>query len=126
MAKIELPLMSGLAKNKLGDLVFMRRLGKNVVRVRVKPANPKTQKQMLIRENMKALTTAWSRAGETGSVTLHKIDRTATPWSVTDITFDYLTTEEKATWRFIWDFTGENMRRLLNNEDPVRVNPESE
>jgi len=120
MAKVNMPLWSGVGKGKLGDIVFMRRLGKNVVRIKVRPANPKTQKQQIIRDNMKALTTAWKMAGQTGSVTLKKVDRSATPWTTTDVTFDYLTEAEKATWHYIWDFTGENMRRLLNNQDPVR------
>jgi len=123
MAKVEMPLWSGIGKGKLGDIVFMRRLGKNVVRIKVKPANPRTEKQTLIRDNITGLTRAWKYAGETGDVTLHKIDRTSTPWTVTDVTFAFLTTDEKATWKYIWDFVGENMRRLLNNMDPVRENP---
>jgi len=120
MAKVSMPLWSGTGKGKLGDIVFMRRLGKNVVRVKVTPANPKTQKQQIIRDNMKALTTAWKMVGQTGSVTLKKVDRSTTPWTTTEVTFDYLTESEKATWHYIWDFTGENMRRLLSNQDPVR------
>jgi len=47
MAKINLPLMSQIAKNKLGDVVFYRRgdFNINVARLRVIPANPKTEDQ---------------------------------------------------------------------------------
>lgn len=121
MGKVIMPLFSSEVSGKLGDVVFMRRLGKNVVRVRTIPANPRTDKQMRVRNNMAALTEAWKNAGTTGSVTLIKYDPDTD--TETEVTFNYLTAEEKATWKYIWEFTGENMRRLMHNQDPVRTKP---
>ncbi len=54
MAKVKGPLMSMEASGSYGStLVFGRRLGSNVVRQLVKPANPKTQGQMDARNRVR-------------------------------------------------------------------------
>lgn len=119
MAKITLPLMSITGKGKLGDVVFMRRLGKNVARLRVVPHNPQTTKQMIIRENLRALHVAFY--GKADTVTLKKINTATTPWTLTDVTFNKLTDTERQAWKYVWNFVGANQKRLYQNLDPVRT-----
>lgn len=119
MAKVSLPLMSILAKDKLGGIVFMRRLGKNVARIRVTPKNPRTDKQQLIRYNLRNLHMAYY--AKVSSVTLKKIDTSTTPWTITDVTFNALTDDERKAWKYVWNFVGINQKRLYSNLNPVRT-----
>lgn len=130
MAKLLLPLMSITARNKIGDVVFFRRMGQNVARIKVIPSNPRTLKQTLVRYNLSKLIAAWKGEYEAtdtqcpnGYVTLKKINTGTTPWTTTDVKFCVLTAEEKATWKYPWVFVGANQKRLYNNMDPIRVKP---
>jgi hypothetical protein len=122
MAKVSLPLMSILAKDKLGGIVFMRRMGKNVVRVKVTPANPKTDKQTVVRYNLEKLNKAfYGKEDANGKVTLKKIDTSTTPWTLTDVEFNVLTNQERVQWKYVWNFIKVNQKRLYNNLAPVRT-----
>jgi len=54
MAKVSIPALSGTASGKIGDVVFFRRWGQDIARIRVKPANPRTFKQQTVRHNLAA------------------------------------------------------------------------
>jgi hypothetical protein len=49
MAKVKLPFMSMEASGHFGDIVVSRRGGVHVARIRVKPSNPRTEKQQIVR-----------------------------------------------------------------------------
>ncbi len=130
MAKLLMPLLSISAKNKIGDVVFFRRFGQNIARLKVKPANPKTDKQTKVRYNLGKLIEAWTGKYEgqdtecpNGYVTLKKINKSTTPWTTTDVKFCILSEQEKATWKYPWIFVGANQKRLYNNQDPIRTKP---
>jgi hypothetical protein len=72
MAKVKLPLLSADVSGKFGDVVFFKRGSVRVARVKVKPANPRTEKQQTIRANMKGLGLLWRHAGEDFTTTLYK------------------------------------------------------
>jgi len=74
MAKVTLPLMSGKAKNKVGDIVFYHRgdFGINVARIRVKPHNPKTAKQVGVRTNIGTFSKIYTGRLTPGGITLYK------------------------------------------------------
>jgi hypothetical protein len=69
MAKVVMPLLSGEVHGKVGDIVFFKRYGMQLARMRTKPSNPKTEKQMAVRTNLSGLSKLWK--GE-GSITLKK------------------------------------------------------
>ena len=150
MAKVNIPLLSGVASGKVGDVVFFRRWGTNVVRTRVKPANPKTPKQQVVRYNLSALSQAWVGSGNlvkqddaSGTITgtpnayyvmLRKWDDNTMTY--TEVPFIVLSDAEKQQWidyartqlkkptafgRLV--FIGENAQRLRYNQDPIRVPP---
>jgi len=72
MAKVDLPLLSGNVSGKFADIVFFKRGSVQVARIRVKPSNPNTEKQQIIRSNLKGLGALWRHAGEDYSTTLYK------------------------------------------------------
>lgn len=118
MAKITMPLLSGQVRGKLGDIVFFRRNGKNLARVKTIPANPRTVKQETIRYNTTALSRIWK--GE-NNVTVKKVT-SLEPFTVTDVVVENgLTTEEKNTWIAMYDFLGVNQKRLWNNLNIVKT-----
>ena len=130
MAKINLPLMSAEVRGKFGDVVFMKRYGQQIARVRTKPSNPKTEKQMTVRHNLGNLAKAYK--GE--NVTLKKIviddsgNRT-----IQEVTFNGLTATERQAWenyatrqnkpriygRLL--FVGINAKRLTSGQNAVRT-----
>jgi len=133
MAKVNLPLLSGDASGKLGDIVFFKRGSVQVARVKVKPANPRTEKQQTIRHNMKALGDAWKHAGQDYTVTLKKrvYDQQNNTYTYQDVQFNAQGINKDA-WKqcTVYSrsgfplkgyqvFTATNLRRLMNGEDPV-------
>ena len=148
MAKVNIPLLSGIASGKLGDVVFFRRWGSNIARVRVKPANPRTPLQQLVRYNLSALAQAWKGSGDlvkqddaTGTITgtsnalyvmLRKYDPNT--GNYTEVPFIVLSATEQQAWidyavnvlkkPSAWGrltFVGENARRLRYNQNPIRT-----
>jgi len=137
MAKINLPLLSQIAKNKLGDVVYFRRgdWGINVARIRVIPENPRTAKQQAVRHNLKTLTQIWLGRISAGGATLYKYDAGSDTW--TQITIDSSETfgdTEKQAWETYthvtkkgykvtgkYSFVGVNMQRLYNNQNPWKT-----
>jgi len=140
MAKVRLPALSGIASGKLGDVVFYRRWGTDVVRLRVKPANPNTQMQQLVRWNLSALSQAWKGSGDKvmddGQGNLYVVLKLYDPntQTVSDVNFNVLTDAERQSWidyatnvlkkpqaygrlRFI----GDNNSRLRYGQQPIRV-----
>lgn len=59
MAKVVMPLLSGEVHGKVGDIVFFKRYGKQLARMRTIPTNPRTERQMAIRENLAGLSKIW-------------------------------------------------------------------
>jgi len=126
MAKVNLPALSGEARGKIGDIVFMKRYGTQIARIRTKPANPRTEKQMIVRGNLGSLSDAWK--GE--DVVLKKYDPQN---GIAEVHFQGLSDTEREAWmeyamrqnkpkqfaRIL--FIGENQRRLMKNQDPIRV-----
>ena len=147
MAKVRIPALSGIASGKIGDLVFFRRFGQDIARIRVKPANPRTPKQQTVRYNLSALSQAWKGNGslvktdEDGQLTgyagtkyvmLRKFDYNTN--SYTEVVFPVLSEEEKQAWidyvyqtlkkPMAWgrlEFIGQNIRLLMQNQDPIRA-----
>ena len=147
MAKVRIPALSGQASGKIGDVVFFRRFGQDIVRIRTKPANPRTQKQQIVRYNLSALSNAWKGSGPyvkqddangtaTGTpnalyVELLKYDSTANSTSI--VNFIILDQTEKDVWVAYaqslgkptpWGrlyFIGQNQQLLYNNQNPVRT-----
>ena len=147
MAKVNMPVLSQVASGKVGDVVYFRRWGRNIARVRVKPANPRTLKQQVVRHNLSALSQAWKGSGDlvqqddaAGSVTgtadalyvmLRKYDPNT--GNVVDVPFIVLNTTEQQSWINYasaqgkptpWGrlyFIGTNVSLLMNNQNPIRV-----
>jgi len=148
MAKVRTPLLSGIASGKLGDIVFFRRWGENIARIRVKPANPNTPKQQTVRYNLSALSQAWKGSGDlvkqddaNGTITgtpnalyvmLRKWDMNTN--SYVEVAFVVLSDAERQAWidyaintlkkPSAWGrlaFIGENISRLMANLDPIRT-----
>lgn len=147
MAKVNMPSLSQVASGKVGDVVFFRRWGTNVARIRVKPANPRTIKQQVVRHNLSVLSQAWKGSGDlvqqddaSGSITgipnayyvlLRKWDNTAmtyteVPFIVLDATekqawINYAQSQNKPTpWGRLY-FIGHNISLLMANQNPVRT-----
>jgi hypothetical protein len=82
MAKVIMPLLSQIVRNKLGDIVFYRRgdWGINVARIRVKPHNPRTVKQQSNRHNIGTLLKIYiGRVSPAGAV-LYKYNASTDSW----------------------------------------------
>lgn len=145
MAKIIMPLLSGSAQGKFGDIVFFRRFGENIARIRVKPTNPNTPAQQVVRHNLSALSQAWKGSGDLVQTDDDSGTITGTPnaqyvvlrkWngtSYTEVPFIVLTMTEKGQWqsyamhhgkpqvfgRIV--FIGENQKLLMANQNPKRT-----
>jgi hypothetical protein len=72
MAKVNLPLLSAEVSGKFANIVFFKRGAMQIARIKTKPSNPNTEKQRIVRENMKGLGALWKNAGNDYTVTLHK------------------------------------------------------
>jgi len=133
MAKVNLPLLSGNAGGKLGDIVFFKRGSVQIARIRVKPSNPRTEKQQLIRHNMKALGEAWRNAGQNHTVVLKKrvYDSQTGTYTYQDVQFNAQSVD-KTAWKQCTlysrsgfplkgyqSFTSTNLKRLMSGENPV-------
>lgn len=127
MAKVKMPLMSDNVSGKFGDIVFQQRYGKTIARRRTIPANPNTMKQQIVRHDLGALSVAWKGT----NTTLKKYDPATQ--TATDVTFNGLTEAEKTAWNQFATtqkkpsafgrllFVGRNIKRLMENQDPVRM-----
>ncbi|MFN6982867.1 MAG: hypothetical protein ACK4NU_13155 [Brevundimonas sp.] len=106
MAKVTFPLMSGSVSGKIGDVVFMQRHGNTIVRRRTKPANPRTLKQVITRENLASLSQAWKGAGtlvkqkttDAGTVNYVVLKVKNIDGTYSEVEFPVLTASEKMTW----------------------------
>jgi len=129
MAKVVLPLLSGEVRGKLGDIVFFRRHGMQLARMRTKPSNPRTEKQVAVRTNLAGLSKLWK--GE-GNIVLKRYNPVAMVWE--DVTVLYgLDDGERGAWKAEAKrkgkpeafarlmFVGENAKRLANGLDIVRT-----
>jgi hypothetical protein len=129
MAKVVMPLLSGEVHGKVGNIVFFKRYGMQLARMRTKPANPKTDKQVAVRTNLSGLSKLWK--GE-GNITLKKFNPTNQTWEDVNVE-DGLNNTEKQAWmdeakskgkpaiygRLM--FIGENARRLSEGMDIKRM-----
>ncbi len=129
MAKVRMPLLSGEVSGKVGDIVFFRRYGTQLARMRTKPSNPRTEKQMAVRQNLSGLSKLWK--GE-GNITLKKYNPTTGMWDNV-VVKDPLTEAEKQAWedearrmgkpmqfaRLL--FIGDNAERLARGMDIKRM-----
>lgn len=70
MAKTVAPLMSASASGKFGDIVFFRRKGLNLARLRTTPANPKTAGQVAARLNLGNLSKIYNGGGVLAALTI--------------------------------------------------------
>jgi hypothetical protein len=127
MAKVVMPLLSGQVRGKIGDIVFFKRYGKQLARMRVYPTNPKTEKQVVVRTNLSGLSKMWK--GE--DAVLKKYN--SSTGSYDTITATALTAAEKGAWethatslgkpkiygRLL--FIGVNIHRLLTGYDVKRT-----
>lgn len=129
MAKVVMPLLSGEVRGKVGDIVFFRRYGIQLARMRTIPANPKTYKQIAVRSNLSGLSKLWK--GE-GNISLKLYNPATAAWE--DLTVSAgLSVEERNAWeaeakrrgkniaygRLL--FIGENARLLASGEMIKRV-----
>lgn len=126
MAKVLLPLLSGEVRGKVGDIVFFRKNGKQLARMRTIPRNPKSVKQMAIRDNLSGLSKLWK--GE-GNITLKKFNPNTNTFDDVVIQ-DGLTNDERQKWidegkklkkdgRLI--FIGSNITNLKDGKDLQRT-----
>ncbi len=129
MAKVVMPLLSGEVRGKVGQVVFFKRYGMQLARMRTKPSNPKTEKQMAVRTNLAGLSKLWK--GE-GDITLKKYNPTSEEWEDV-IVANPLTDAEKQAWenearrrgkpmqfsRLL--FIGDNSERLARGMDIKRM-----
>lgn len=132
MAKVKLPLLSGDASGKFGDVVFFRRGSVQMARVRVKPSNPNTEKQQYIRRTMKGLGEVWRYAGQDYSTQVYKkIQNDDGTYSYEAITI-YAKNLNKDAWKeyVIYSrsgfplkgyqaFASENLKRLMEGQNPI-------
>jgi hypothetical protein len=131
MAKVTMPLLSGRVSGKVGDIVFFNRWGTQLARMRVKPSNPKTEKQEAVRTDLKGLSQCW--AG-TNNVKLLEKNPIAEVGGFVELSIDTaLTKDEKEKWIEYaqkmgkqtayarWLFIGQNIQRLMNAQSPIRT-----
>ena len=129
MAKVIMPLLSGEVRGKVGDIVFFKRYGKQLARMRSIPTNPRTERQMAVRENLSGLSKLWK--GDV-PVELKKYNPTSGGFDI--VTVDSALTEnEKIEWenyavskgkpkiyaRLL--FIGENLVLLISGNDIKRT-----
>jgi hypothetical protein len=129
MAKVRMPLLSGEVSGKIGDVVFFRRYGMQLARVRTKPTNPRTEKQVAVRMNLGGLAKLWK--GE-GGIYLKRYNPASMTWEEFFVE-EGLGNAEREAWveeakrkgkpmvfaRLL--FIGTNARRLAEGLDFVRV-----
>lgn len=129
MAKVVMPLLSGEVRGKVGDIVFFKRYGKQLARMRSIPTNPRTERQMAVREDLSGLSKLWK--GEV-PVELKKYNPTSGGFDIVTVS-DAITEDEKKAWedyavskgkpkiyaRLL--FIGENLALLISGQDIKRI-----
>lgn len=129
MAKVVMPLLSGEVRGKVGDIVFFKRFGKQLARMRSIPTNPRTERQTAVRINLAELSRLWKGVVP---VNLKKYNPTSGGFDTVTVS-DPLTAEEKMAWenyavskgkpkiydRFL--FIGENLALLISGQDFKRT-----
>ena len=94
MAKVIMPLLSGEVRGKVGDIVFFKRYGKQLARMRSIPTNPRTERQIAIRKNLTALSKLWS--GEK-PVQILKYNKTTGSFDTLNV-HEAMTEDKKMAW----------------------------
>jgi hypothetical protein len=141
MAKVTLPLMSGQARNKVGDLVFFRRgdWGVNVVRMRTIPKNPRTTSQQANRHNVGTLLKIYLGKVNAGGQQLFRFDSSQNVWVLITISSNesFGDTERQAWENFKtisekghsvtgkYAFLSVNIKRLKQGLNPLKT-PDTE
>jgi hypothetical protein len=136
MAKVVMPLLSQIVRNKVGDIVFYRRgdWGINVARIRVKPANPRTAKQQANRHNVGTLLKIFLGRMSPAGATLYKYDSSTGNWNpITIASTESFTSTDKAAWDTYktvskkgytltgkYSFLSENVKRLRAGLNPLK------
>lgn len=136
MAKVVLPALSAEASGKLGSIVFMKRYGQAIARIRTKPANPRTPSQVWVREQLAKLSQAYKGSGSyvledaNGKYVMLK---KRVGMDYVEVRFDVLSDTERAMWEDYamktgkprqfgrLAFTGMNIKRLSMGQDPTRT-----
>jgi len=131
MAKVDLPLLSGNASGKFANIVFFKRGGLSIARIKVKPSNPNTEKQQIIRSNLKGLGALWKNAGQDYTATLYKrvYDSQNNTYTYQEVQVNAQNINKDA-WKncTVYNkngyplkgyqvFASTNLRRLMNGED---------
>jgi hypothetical protein len=140
MAKIIMPLLSGEARGKIGDIVFTKRYGKTIARKYSRPSQPRTLAQKVVRYNFRALNQIFKGSGDLVyqdttdnkmKVKLWKYDKVAKTY--TEIPFEVLSDTEKEAWKNYAMktkgykglarnmFIAANQKLLSNNQNPIRT-----
>jgi hypothetical protein len=136
MAKVIMPLLSQVVRNKVGDIVFYRRgdWGINVARLRVKPRNPRTAKQQANRHNVGTLLKIYLGRLSPGGATLYKYNPVEDRWDmITIASTETFTDTERDAWNnykliskkgYIiqgkYSFLAENVKRLKQGLNPYK------
>jgi hypothetical protein len=137
MAKVILPLLSQLVRNKVGDIVFYRRgdWGINVARIRVKPQNPRTAKQQANRHNVGTLLKIYLGRLSPGGATLYKYNASSGDWDmITIASNESFTDSNKMAWDNYktvskkgytltgkYSFLSVNVKRLKAGLNPFKI-----
>ena len=125
MAKVIMPLLSGEVRGKVGDIVFFKRYGKQLARMRSIPTNPRTERQVAVRENLSRLSRLWKGEEE---VYLLKYNPDTGGFDELPV-FDAIDADEKTVWenyavsqgkpavfgRLL--FIGTNLRLLMSGQN---------
>jgi hypothetical protein len=136
MAKVIMPLLSQMVRNKIGDIVFYRRgdWGINVARIRVKPRNPRTHAQQANRNNIGTLLKIYlGRLSPAGAV-LYKYNMATKTWvPITIASTETFTTDDMDAWKAYktlsrqghivsgkYAFLSENVKRLKAGLNPYK------
>jgi hypothetical protein len=129
MAKVVMPLLSGEVHGKVGDIVFFKRYGKQLARMRAIPTNPRTEKQTAVRIDLAGLSKLWK--GE-APVNLLKYNPTSGEFD-TVVVDTALTDTEKMAWETYASlkgkpkiyarllFIGENLALLMAGKNIKRT-----
>jgi len=136
MAKVIMPLLSQTVRNKIGDIVFYRRgdWGINVARIRVKPRNPRTEKQQANRKNIGTLLKIFLGRMSAAGATLYKYNATADRWEpITIASGETFTSSDRDAWKDYkviskqgytvsgkYAFLSENVKRLKQGLNPYK------
>jgi hypothetical protein len=136
MAKVIMPLLSQVVRNKVGDIVFYRRgdWGINVARIRVKPSNPRTANQQANRHNVGTLLKIFLGRLSPAGATLYKYNASTENWEpVTISSTETFTDTDKMAWDTYkvvskkgyiltgkYSFLSENVKRLKAGQNPLK------